>query len=63
METVFYQFGKYLIERLDLAENQNLETTILEDEKILQILNNLMDLLEAGIKRDPHQRRDYYPKD
>jgi AcrR family transcriptional regulator len=63
METVFYQFGKYLIERLDLAENQNLETTILEDEKILQILNNLMDLLEAGIKRDPQQRRDYYPKD
>lgn len=62
METVFYQFGKYLIERLDLAENEDLVKTNLEDEHVTQILNNLMDLLEAGMKPHPEQRRKYYNK-
>ena len=63
METIFYQFGKYLIDRLDLTEEGDLEPQILENEKVDQILNNLMDLLEAGMKRDPQQRTDYFPKD
>lgn len=63
METVFYQFGKHLIRRLGLQNTDWSEKEIMENEQVAQVLDNLMDLLEAGIKHDPHQRRDFFHKD
>ena len=62
LESVFYQFSKHLIQRLAVNGFTISTKTIMEDEGAMQILHNLMDLLEAGMKRDPQQRRDYYPK-
>ena len=63
MESVLYQFGKYLIQRLDLDDSKTLEKTIMKDENVNQVLSNLMDILEGGMKRHPAQRKNYYPKD
>ena len=63
MESIFYQFGNYLRQRLGFEDAENNKNSIMEYEQAAHILNSLMDLLEAGMKRNPHQRRDYYPKD
>ena len=63
MESVFYQFGKYLIQRMDLNDSKIIEKTIEEDENVGQILNNLMDILEGGMKRHPQQRKDFFSKE
>jgi TetR/AcrR family transcriptional regulator len=63
MESVFYQFGKHLIRRLGLRNTQSSYQSIMDDEYIAQVLDNLMDLLEAGMKSDPKQRHDYFRKD
>jgi AcrR family transcriptional regulator len=63
LETMFYQFGKYLIRRLDLKDTDDLKNTIMGDGNVAQILENLMDLLEAGMKRKPEQRTAFPPKD
>lgn len=63
MEVVFYQFGKYFIKRLNLDQAAEINQEILENEKAQQLLSNLMDILEAGIKRNPQQRIDYFDKE
>jgi AcrR family transcriptional regulator len=55
-EVIFYQFGKYFIERLQLTENAFTDRSIFENEEAQTLLNNLMDILEAGLKREPEQR-------
>lgn len=62
MEVVFYQFGKYFIERLGLNQAAEIDQEILENEEAQQLLSNLMDILEAGMKRNPQQRKDYFDK-
>jgi hypothetical protein len=62
METLFYQFGRYLLRRLDLEQAEDPGARLQEDEMVEQVLHNLVDLLEAGMKRNPQQRNDYYPK-
>ncbi len=59
MEVLFYQFGKYFIERLGLTEDDFTNNSIYENQEAQQLLSNLMDILEAGIKRDPEQRKDF----
>jgi AcrR family transcriptional regulator len=59
MEVIFYQFGKYFIDRLNLTETDFVNMNILENEEAQQLLSNLMDILEAGMKRDPKQREDF----
>lgn len=63
MEVIFYQFGKYFVGRLGLMERDINDKTIFEDKEAQQILSNLMDILEAGMKRDPQQRETYFNKD
>ncbi len=63
LELIFYQFGKHLIRRLNLSDPNRAAEAILEDGRAAHILDNMMDLLEAGLKRDPQQRRDFFPKD
>ncbi len=59
METIFYQFGRYTIYRLDLKEKSQINPSILEEKDVQQLLTNLMDILEAGIKRNPQQHKNY----
>jgi len=63
LETVFYQFGKYFIKRLGLSESSTLDIKIFESEEAQQLIDNLMDIIEAGMKRSPKQREDYFNKD
>jgi len=62
LETVFYQFGKYFIKRLGLSESSTLDIKIFESEEAQQLIDNLMDIIEAGMKRSPKQREDYFNK-
>lgn len=56
MEVLFYQFSKYFIERLALTEKDFEDMSILENHEAQQLISNLMDILEAGMKRQPEQR-------
>jgi AcrR family transcriptional regulator len=64
METIFYHFGQYLIRRLNLSREDLLEKrySVFDNEEAQQLFSNLMDLLEAGMKRDPEQRTLYFNK-
>lgn len=57
MEIIFYQFGKYFVDRLGLTEADFLDHSIYENEEAQHLLTNLMDILEAGIKTNPQQRQ------
>ncbi|MFU8827399.1 MAG: TetR/AcrR family transcriptional regulator, partial [Brevefilum sp.] len=59
-EAVFYQFGRYFIHRLQLTVDVFTEQSIMENQEVQDLLNNLMDILEAGIKRDPHLRNNLF---
>jgi AcrR family transcriptional regulator len=58
-EVVFYQFGKYFIERLQLTKNAFSNTSIFENQEAQDLLSNLMDILEAGMKRNPLQQKQF----
>lgn len=62
LETVFYQFGRYFIKRLGLNEKQSVDKKVFDDPEAQQLLDNLMDIIEAGIKKAPHQREEYTNK-
>lgn len=62
LETLFYQFGKYFITRLNLSAADTQDQSIFTRPEAQQIIQNLMDILEAGIKRDPEQRDTYFNK-
>ena len=57
MEIIFYQFGKYFVDRLGLTEADFLDHSIYENEEAQHLLTNLMDILEAGMKTNPQQRQ------
>jgi len=63
MEVIFYQFGKYFIERLGLTEDDFINMSILENEEAQHLMNNLMDILEAGMKTDAHQRQNLFKQE
>ena len=63
LEIVFYQFGKYFIKRLGLTETNTHDITIFENDEAQLLINNLMDIIEAGMKRSPKQRESFYNKD
>ena len=58
-EVIFYQFGKYFIERLNLTKDDFIDHAIYERQDVQALLTSLMDILEAGIKRDPDQQANY----
>lgn len=64
MESMFYQFGKYLIRRLNLSRSDIIEKrySVFDNEEAQHLFSNLMDILEAGMKRDPEQRKMYFNK-
>jgi uncharacterized protein YigE (DUF2233 family) len=58
-EVIFYQFGRYFIDRLGLTEDSFTDSSILDNPEAQALLNNLMDILEAGMKRNPEQRHRF----
>lgn len=52
LESVYYQFGKYFIQRLGLTEEDFKNDHFYSSKKVQQLLDNLMDILELGMKRD-----------
>ena len=62
IEVLFYQFGKYFVNRLNLTEKDFEDQSILENKEAQQLLNNLMDIVEAGMKRDAEQRKIFFDK-
>lgn len=52
LESVYYQFGKYFIQRLGLSEEDFKNDHFYNSEKVQQLLDNLMDILELGMKRN-----------
>jgi AcrR family transcriptional regulator len=58
LESLYYQFGKYLIQRLELTEKDFKDDHFYTSEKVQQLLDNLMEIVELGMKRDPNQSFD-----
>jgi hypothetical protein len=58
LESLYYQFGKYLIQRLELTEKDFKDDHFYTSEKVQQLLDNLMEIVELGMKRDPIQSFD-----
>jgi TetR/AcrR family transcriptional regulator len=58
-EIIFYQFGKYFIERLNLTKDNFTSHAIYDRQDVQALLTSLMDILEAGIKRNPNQQANY----
>lgn len=56
LEVIFYQFGKFFIKRLGLTEKDFENKQIYMDKEAQELLSNLMDIIEAGMKHDPDQR-------
>ena len=54
----------YLAERLGERASQIAagELSIVDDSPIQDLFDNLMDILEAGLARDPQIRKDFYSK-
>lgn len=49
-EVIYYQFGKYFIERLNLTESALTNPGIFDDPEAQHLITNLMDILEGGMK-------------
>jgi len=62
LEIVFYQFGKYFIKRLELFDKPSVEKWIFDDPEAQQLLENLMDIIKAGIQKSPEKRKEYFTK-
>lgn len=58
-EVVFYQFGKYYIERLKLTKADLQDDSFFERQDAQSLLSNLMDILESGMKRGPNQLENF----
>jgi len=58
-EVTFYQFGKYYIDRLKLTKADLRDDSFFNRKDAQALLSNLMDILEAGMKRNPDQPNDF----
>lgn len=64
LQTVYHSFGHYMINRLKITHPQSppQSLNVFTEEAALDLFNNLMELLQAGMGRDPEIRKHYYPK-
>ena len=59
LEITFYQFGKYLLRHINISDVPNRYKAISENQEVQQLLNNMMEILEGGMKSDSSQRETY----
>ncbi len=63
LEITYFHLGRYFLKNNESKSNQNKDHNLLDNDEIQQRLDNLMDIIEAGMKRDPVQRKNFYNKD
>ncbi len=51
MESIFYQFGRYFVERLGLSSDERELDEIFKDEEAQQMLDNLISILKHGFQQ------------
>lgn len=61
LESVYYQFGRYFIQRLGLTKEDFKNNHFYTSKKVQQLLDNLMEILETGMKREPEQKPGIAP--
>jgi len=61
---VFHALGRYLVPRLEDRAAAIIEGSVpITEEPLAQsLLDNLMEILEAGLARDPAIRKEFFPK-
>ncbi len=52
METVYYQFGRYFIERLNLDRDSAKLATLFEGDEAQALISNLMDIFQSGMQHE-----------
>ncbi|MFH1446805.1 MAG: TetR/AcrR family transcriptional regulator [Chloroflexota bacterium] len=64
LRTIYNQFGHYLVSRLKLTSTDISEGTfsVFQNETAQYLFSDLMDLLEAGMSRNPEIRKQYFSK-
>ncbi len=62
--TLYHHFGSYLLKRMQLNAEDFAEgkLDIFSDQLVQDLFDNLMDILKAGIAREPEIRREFYSK-
>ena len=63
LEITYFHLGRFFLNKNDSKSSQNKDHNRLDYDEIQQRLDNLMDIIEAGMKRDPQQRKNFYIKD
>ncbi len=58
-EVIYYQFGKYFIDRLNLTKGALTNPGIFDDPEAQHLLTNLMDILESGMKSRADQPNNF----
>jgi TetR/AcrR family transcriptional regulator len=51
MESIYYQFGRYFVERLDLSSDDGDLDAIFKDEEAQHLLDNLISILKHGFQQ------------
>ncbi len=61
---IYHFFGRYLLKRMELSPEDFAEgrLDVFNDQLVQDLFDNLMDILEAGIARDPDIRRQFFSK-
>lgn len=64
LETISNWLSPYLLERLEQDTGKEIDPTmdLSRNQTVQDLLHNLMDILMAGIARDPQIRKDFYSK-
>ena len=64
LETISNWLSPYLLERLEQDTGKEIDPAVdlTRDQTVQDLLHNLMDILMAGIARDPQIRKDFYSK-
>jgi AcrR family transcriptional regulator len=64
LETISNWLSPYLLERLEQDTGKEINPTmdLSRNQTVQDLLHNLMDILMAGIARDPQIRKDFYSK-
>jgi len=65
LQTIYNSFGQYLLSRIRSLQGNpsNQPIDLFSNTEALALFDNLMELIEAGMGRDPEIRRQFYSKD
>lgn len=62
LEAAYYRFGRYFVERLDIDGEAIDLDTLFDHDEAQGLVDNLLDIFQAGIQNDPEIRQSFFPK-